>query len=162
MLYGGSLRRYCKSVCDGQTSRFGFIAGSRQDKEKVLPQYNPTIGPLQCHQSLLEQWLQSSLLLWIHLAPVCGAASRARDIRVFPGDPQPLRNNCEPEGLSNLQPEDARRVSIANTLLGIFLQALSFSLVPRNLGDNREPTQLLLLDHALGFAIDACMGPFLW
>ena len=53
---------------------------------------------------------------WIYLAPVCGTASRARDIRVFAGDPQPLRSNSEPEGLSNLQPEDARRVSIANAL----------------------------------------------
>ena len=67
-------------------------------------------------QSLLETWLQSPLLVWIYLAPVCGTASRAHDIRVFAGDPQPLRSNSEPEGLSNLQPEDARRVSIANAL----------------------------------------------
>ena len=42
-------------------------------------------------QKLLEQWMLSGLLLWIHLAPVCGTASRARDIRRFEGDPKPLR-----------------------------------------------------------------------
>jgi len=68
------------------------------------------------HQALLEQWLQSPLLVWLHLAPVCGTASRARDIRRFEGDPQPLRNNTEPEGLSNLQAKDAERVKIANQL----------------------------------------------
>ena len=40
---------------------------------------------------LLEQWIQSLNLLWLHLALVCGTASRARDIRVYPGDPPPLR-----------------------------------------------------------------------
>ena len=30
---------------------------------------------------LLEQWMLSGLLLWVHLAPVCGTASRAPDIR---------------------------------------------------------------------------------
>ena len=68
------------------------------------------------HQALLEQWLQSPLLVWLHLAPVCGTASRARDIRRFEGDPQPLRSNTEPEGLSNLQAKDAERVKIANQL----------------------------------------------
>ena len=63
------------------------------------------------HQSLLERWLQSPLLVWIYLAPVCGTASRARDICVFAGDPQPLRSNSEPERLSNLQPEDSMPAS---------------------------------------------------
>jgi hypothetical protein len=40
----------------------------------------------------------------------------ARDIRRFPGDPQLLRSNSEPKGLSELHEEDARRVCIANEL----------------------------------------------
>eukprot|EP00435_Cladocopium_sp_Y103_P033072 s2564_g8.t1 len=68
------------------------------------------------HQSLLERWLQSPMLLWVHIAPVCGTASRARNIRKFPGDPKPLRSDTEPEGLSDLSMEDAERVRIANQL----------------------------------------------
>lgn len=34
-------------------------------------------------RDLLYQWMQSPMLLWVHLAPVCGTASRARDIRRF-------------------------------------------------------------------------------
>ncbi len=48
---------------------------------------------------LLEQWMHSGLLLWLHLAPVCGTASRARHIRGFDNDPQPLRSEAWPEGL---------------------------------------------------------------
>ena len=68
------------------------------------------------HQALLEQWLQSPLIAWIHLAPVCGTASRAREIRRFEGDPQPLRSNEQPEGLDSLTEVDAERVRIANEL----------------------------------------------
>ena len=71
------------------------------------------------HRSLLERWLQSPMCLWVHIAPVCGTASRARDIRRFPGDPPPLRSNAEPEGLSDLPPESAERVRIAMTFLSI-------------------------------------------
>ena len=31
--------------------------------------------------ALVDKWLESDMLLWIHLAPVCGTASRARDIQ---------------------------------------------------------------------------------
>ena len=31
-------------------------------------------------RELLEEWLSSPLLLWVHFAPVCGTASRAREI----------------------------------------------------------------------------------
>eukprot|EP00435_Cladocopium_sp_Y103_P058226 s2737_g20.t1 len=68
------------------------------------------------HQALLERWLQSPMLLWVHIAPVCGTASRARNIRRFANDPKPLRSELEPEGLSNLSPGDAERVRIANQL----------------------------------------------
>ena len=70
----------------------------------------------QHHRSLLEQWLHSPMCLWVHVAPVCGTAPNARDIRRFLGDPQPLRSNEEPEGLQSLPPELAERVRIANDL----------------------------------------------
>ena len=69
-----------------------------------------------CNQDLLTQWIQSPLLLWLHLAPVCGTASRARDIRRFPGDPKPLRSNEFPEGLPSLNEQDSKRVFLANQL----------------------------------------------
>ena len=49
---------------------------------------------LLVHQDrvLLEQWMQSPLLIWIRLAPVCGTASRARDIRRF----RVMPNLCAP------------------------------------------------------------------
>ena len=55
-------------------------------------------------------------LLWIHLAPVCGTASRARDIRRFHNDPKPLRSEEWPEGLPGLSPKELERVSLANRL----------------------------------------------
>ena len=65
---------------------------------------------------LLETWLSSPLVVWVHLAPVCGTASRARDIQRAPGDPLPLRSIDEPHGLSTLQGVDLQRVTIANHL----------------------------------------------
>ena len=55
----------------------------------------------------LEQWMLSGLLLWVHLAPECGTASRAPDIR---------RSEDWPEGLPNLHPKDRERVDLANRL----------------------------------------------
>ena len=70
----------------------------------------------QRDREILEQWMVSPLLLWIHLAPVCGTASRARDIRRFANDPKPLRSNECPEGRPDLSETDKRRVGIANNL----------------------------------------------
>ena len=67
-------------------------------------------------QAILEQWVESPLLLWIHLAPVCGTASKAREIRRFSNDPKPLRSVAFPEGLPNLSEDDQRRLKIANEL----------------------------------------------
>ena len=67
--------------------------------------------------------------LWVHLAPVCGTASRGRDIRRFANDPKPLRSNEKPEGLEGLSQRDQERVVLANTLFAfscrIFLLAAS-------------------------------------
>lgn len=65
---------------------------------------------------LLEHWMDSPLLLWMHFAPVCGTASRAREIRVHWSDPRPLRSNEFPHGLPSLSGNDKQRVLIANDL----------------------------------------------
>ena len=67
-------------------------------------------------RALLEEWMLSPLLLWIHLAPVCGTASRARNIRRFHNDPKPLRSDSHPHGLPELSQRDQTRVDIANDL----------------------------------------------
>lgn len=66
--------------------------------------------------SLIDAWLESSMLVWIHLAPVCGTASRARDIQVLATDPKPLRSCEHPDGLPSLSGSDLRRVTLANKL----------------------------------------------
>ena len=71
---------------------------------------------IQRDREILEQWIDSPLLLWIHLAPVCGTTSRARDFRRFANDPRPLRSNECPEGRPGLSEADQRRVGIANEL----------------------------------------------
>lgn len=65
---------------------------------------------------VLESWLSSPMLLWVHIAPVCGAASRARDIQREPGDPLPLGSNEHPDGLPDLNAADQERVRLANRL----------------------------------------------
>ena len=74
--------------------------------------------------NLLDSWLASDMLLWIHLAPVCGTASRAREIRIHPSDPKPLRSNDHPDGLPSLSESDTRRVQIANHLFRVACRIL--------------------------------------
>ena len=72
----------------------------------------------QSDRELLEQWLMSPLLLWVHFAPVCGTASRAREIP-RPGVfnlPRPLRSLDFPLGLPDLEGDELKRVEIANFL----------------------------------------------
>ena len=59
-------------------------------------------------RELLEEWLSSPLLLWVHFAPVCGTASRAREISrpELTAAPQPLRSLEHPMGLPTLGPAD--------------------------------------------------------
>ncbi len=86
---------------------------------------------LERDRQLLDQWMLSGLLLWIHLAPVCGTASRARDIRRFDDDPKPLRSEACPEGLPDLDPKDQERVNLANSL---FEAACNFFLLANSRG----------------------------
>ena len=84
-------------------------------------------------RELLWQWMHSPMLLWVHLAPVCGTASRAREIRRFPTDPKPMRSNEFPHGLPDLSEDDKFRVELANSLFQfaceIFLLASSLGVL---------------------------------
>ena len=69
-------------------------------------------------RNLLEYWMESPLLPWVHFAPVCGTASRAREIQRSKTDPRPLRSDEFPHGLPTLSENEMRRVLIANDLFG--------------------------------------------
>ena len=105
----------------------------------------------QRDQAIVEQWVESPLLVWIHLPPVCGTASRAREIRRFPGDPLPLRSDLFPEGRDDLDEKDMRRVQIANQLFSFACHIFQlYSLFKRNMGYFGEPQEQLLLVNMLG------------
>ena len=63
---------------------------------------------------LLMHWLESPLVCWVHMAPVCGTCSRAREIDN--GGPPPLRSDEFPMGLPDLSTEARCRVEKANAL----------------------------------------------
>ena len=52
----------------------------------------------------------------VHIAPPCGTASRAREIRCRGVDPKPLRTDEHPDGVPGLSGEDLKRVEQANKL----------------------------------------------
>lgn len=71
----------------------------------------------QASRDLAELWLNSTLICWAHFAPVCGTASRAREIDTGErNQPRPLRSNDAPDGLPDLSPTERRRVDLANSL----------------------------------------------
>ena len=97
----------------GMESSVAVDKARKRNARASIVQLDLTLKSDQC---VVDQWLQSDLLLWIHLAPVCGTASRAREIRRFKGDPQPLRSSEFPEGLPSLSDRDQVRVDLANRL----------------------------------------------
>ena len=64
-------------------------------------------------QDLLWQLLRTSRAAYVHCAPPCGTASRARE---RPGGPPPLRSAQYPEGLPGLTGLNADRVASANAI----------------------------------------------
>jgi hypothetical protein len=52
-------------------------------------------------RALLYHWLESPLVVWLHMAPVCGTCSRARQIKN--GGPRALRTDEFPMGCQTLQ-----------------------------------------------------------
>ena len=65
-------------------------------------------------RALLYHWLESPLLVWVHMAPVCGTCSRARQIRN--GGPRALRSDQFPMGLPTLTAAERHRIELANSM----------------------------------------------
>ena len=63
-------------------------------------------------------WIkQIKNLKWVHFAPPCGTASRAREVRRnVPNCPRPLRSDELPDGLPDLSSWEQFKVSQANLL----------------------------------------------
>ncbi|CAE7241857.1 unnamed protein product [Symbiodinium sp. CCMP2592] len=85
---------------------------------------------LTCEASIAHLWsiLKDPAVKFIHFAPPCGTASRARDIQ-FPGAPPVLRNESHPEGVPDLSEIPALRVQKANMLYKLTLELSSFCLL---------------------------------
>ena len=71
-------------------------------------------------QKLFWQMIEDNKPDYVHFAPPCGTASRARErpiSKMFAMKaPQPLRSDDHPDGLANLSLEDKERVQAANRL----------------------------------------------
>ena len=65
--------------------------------------------------ALAERFLRHPRCVGMWAAPVCGTASRAREIATVDG-PLPLRSESMPDGLHNLSATDSQRVARANAL----------------------------------------------
>ena len=66
-------------------------------------------------QTILQLIVDKKVVL-VHLAPPCGTASRAREIKRKGLSPKPLRSDQYPDGLPDLVGEDLKRVEQANKL----------------------------------------------
>jgi hypothetical protein len=74
-------------------------------------------------QTIIRRALRSGKVKFLHMAPPCGTASRAREIPLAPHvrakgvrEPKPLRSAKYPSGLPTLEGSDLERVLAANTL----------------------------------------------
>ena len=85
---------------------------------------------VQTNVDILFEWLRSPMLVYVHMGPPCGTASRAREIRMSKTShgPPPLRSMQYPDGLPHLTGLNKTRVGQANRLYA--LVALVWRLCP--------------------------------
>lgn len=62
----------------------------------------------------MYHWLESALVVWVHLAPVCGTCSRARQIGN--GGPRPPPTDSHPMGIPDLTSVEGHPVDLANNM----------------------------------------------
>ena len=85
-------------------------------------------------QELVMEMLAAAGVVYVHLAPPCGTASRARERPISKAkqmlgapNPVPLRTDKYPAGLPGLQGTDLVRVTSANTLYSFTARVISFA-----------------------------------
>jgi hypothetical protein len=85
---------------------------SEAEAKSILVDLTTAMG-----QDLIFEMLAQSPVVFVHMSPPCGTASRARDKRLPKGcDPLPLRSNAYPSGLPSLAGLNLERVTKANVL----------------------------------------------
>ena len=75
-------------------------------------------------ERLLWQYLKNPRVIGVWMAPTCGAASKAREIKN--GGPPPLRDDFWPDGFTNLPASDFERVLKANALYNLTTDVMLF------------------------------------
>ena len=63
---------------------------------------------------MILEWIKHPKCRYVHLGVPCGTASRAREIPIEGGGPEPMRSPEFPDGLPNLRHRDKERVRKAN------------------------------------------------
>ena len=86
--------------------------------------------------------------VFVHLAPPCGTASRARLIQRSSSDPPIVRTDQHPDGLPSLQGELAARVQAANQLYAITVDIAELCLAHGVLYCIENPNRSFMWDTA--------------
>ena len=109
-----------------ELQKAGFAAVGVDYKNKDKPRAKIIWIDLTTRAGQLEFWalVRAGQIRYVHFAPPCGTASRAREIRRRGIDPKPLRSQAYPEGVPDLNAKDAARVDSANILYKFVAEAI--------------------------------------
>jgi hypothetical protein len=152
---------YTLELCAGsagltaQLRRYGFESTAVDHKHNRHKSLAPVVQldlSLDSSQVIIREVIRSGRLVYIHVAPPCGTATKARE-RPVPQklrhmgapNPQPLRSGSHPEGLPGLCGLDRSKVEQANKLYKFVAEL------------RRE----CLLRH-IGFSVENPASSYLW
>ena len=136
----GSQHRHVRPRVVSQHALGSLVAKNSFGTDHVRVKAGPvTIADLttRAGQNLLYQWLSNENVIGIFLAPPCGTASRARNIKMRKSlkrkfhamsEPRPLRSNAYPNGIPGIAWLDKLKVSQANKLYHLTSQIVKFCL----------------------------------
>ena len=115
----------------------GFQAVAVDHQKQRAEGHSITIFDLAVQQQLvvLLEFIKENqaVIVWIHLAPPCGTASRARDRKLkVPKHlqslvPGPLRSEDRPDGLDGLRGADKKKTELANQLYDAVFEIASLA-----------------------------------
>eukprot|EP00971_Amphidinium_carterae_P255041 5063137-Amphidinium_carterae.2 len=78
-------------------------------------------------QSIAWEAITDVNTFYVHLAPPCGTASRARETPQGASAPRPLRSASYPQGVPGLNDIESRRVAAANQLYSFTADVVDYS-----------------------------------
>ena len=116
----GALEVFCgQALLTKELQKAGFAATGIDHKgNKDRPLAKTVWLDLATKSGQLQFWdyIRTGRVRYVHFAPPCGTASRAREVRRRGIDPKPLRSAEFPDGLPDLRGPDRDRVEVANLL----------------------------------------------